>query len=67
MTLLERRAIAIPSASAGRSAVSVAGVALMASVAFLFHHIAPGAPALLPIGLACRRWTGRACLGFHSG
>ncbi len=64
MTLLERRAIAIPSASAGRSAVSLAGVALMASVAFLFHHIAPGAPALLPIGLACAAGLAALALAF---
>ena len=52
MTVFERRALSPPDASVRRSLAALAGLALMASVALLLHRAAPGAPAIIPLGLA---------------
>jgi hypothetical protein len=52
MTVFDRHALSPPDASAKRSLAALAGLALMASVAFLFHRAAPGAPAIIPAGFA---------------
>ena len=52
MTVFDRRAVLSTDASAKRSLAALAGLALMASVAFLFHRAAPGAPAIMPAGFA---------------
>ena len=52
MTVFDRHALSPPDASAKRSLAALAGLALIASVAFLFHRAAPGAPAIIPAGLA---------------
>jgi hypothetical protein len=51
MTVFERRAVSRPDASVRRTLAALAGLALMASVAFLFHRAAPGLPAIMLIGL----------------
>jgi hypothetical protein len=52
MTVFDRHAVLPTDASAKRSLAALAGLALMASVAFLFHRAAPGAPAIMPAGFA---------------
>ncbi len=52
MTVFERRAFSRPGLSTERSLAVLAGVALTASVAFLLHRVAPGAPAIMPAGLS---------------
>ena len=52
MTLFERRAVSPPAASASRALAALASLALAASVALLLHRVAPGAPAVVPLGLA---------------
>ena len=52
MTVFDRHALSSPDASANRKLTALAGLALLASVAFLFHRAAPGAPAIIPAGLA---------------
>ena len=52
MTLVVPRSLSRPAWSAKRSLASLASLALMASVIFLFHRAAPGAPVIVPLGLA---------------
>ena len=52
MTVFDRHALSSPDASANRKLTALAGLALLASVAFLFHRAAPGAPAIIPAGFA---------------
>ncbi len=52
MTAFERRALSPPRVSTERSLAALAGVALTASVAFLLHRVAPGAPAIITAGVA---------------
>jgi hypothetical protein len=52
MTLFERRALSLPAVSANRSAAVLASLALTASLAFLLHRVAPGAPAIATAGAA---------------
>jgi hypothetical protein len=52
MTVFDRHALSSPDASANRKLTALAGLALLASVAFLFHRAALGAPAIIPAGLA---------------
>jgi hypothetical protein len=52
MTLLERRALSLPTVSTNRSLAAFASLALTASVAFLLHRAAPGAPAIATAGVA---------------
>jgi hypothetical protein len=61
MTVFDRHAVSSTDASAKRSLAALAGLALMASVAFLFHRAAPGAPAIMPAGFAAL--SGLAVLG----
>ncbi len=64
MTVVDRRALAPPSLSGKRRVVALAGFALMASIALLLRRIAPGAPAILPIGLAGLPGLSVAALAF---
>ena len=52
MTVFDRHALSPPDASAKRSLAVLAGLTLLASVAFLFHRAAPNAPAIIPAGFA---------------
>jgi hypothetical protein len=52
VTFVVPRSLSLPSWSAKRSLASLAGLALTASVAFLFHRAAPGAPAIISLALA---------------
>jgi hypothetical protein len=52
MTLFERRALSPPHVFGKRSLAAFAGLALTASVAFLLHRVAPGAPAIATAGVA---------------
>jgi hypothetical protein len=52
MTVFDRPALSSPDASANRKLTALAGLALLPSVAFLFHRAAPGAPAIIPAGFA---------------
>ena len=52
MTLFERRAVSAPHVSTARGLASLAGLALMASVAFLLHRDAPAAPEIVAVGVA---------------
>jgi hypothetical protein len=52
MTLFERRALSPPHVLGKRSLAAFAGLALTASVAFLLHRVAPGAPAIATAGVA---------------
>ncbi|MGH6797130.1 MAG: hypothetical protein ACREDI_01930, partial [Roseiarcus sp.] len=52
MTVFDRRALSPPGVSAERSLAALAGLALMASIAFLLHRVAPGAPAINPMSFA---------------
>jgi hypothetical protein len=60
VTAVAPRSLSLPPRPAKRSFASFAGLALMAWVAFLFHRIAPGAPAIILTGLA--GFTGLAAL-----
>jgi hypothetical protein len=51
VTIVVPRSFSLPPRSAKRSFAALAGLALMASVAFLFHRAAPGLPAIILIGL----------------
>ena len=52
MTVFDRHALSPPDASAKRSLAALSGLALIASIAFLFHRVAPGAPAIIPTSFA---------------
>jgi hypothetical protein len=52
MTVIDQRAVAPPIFSGKRRVAAVAGLALAASVALVLRRLAPGAPAIIPIGLA---------------
>ena len=52
MTVVVPRSLSLPPRSANRSFAAFAGLALIASVAFLFRRLAPGAPAIVPGGFA---------------
>ena len=52
MTVLDRHAVSPADASAKRSLAAVLGLALIASIAFLFHRVAPDAPAIIPTSFA---------------
>jgi hypothetical protein len=52
MTVFDRRALSSPGGSVERSLAALAGLALMGSIALLLHRVAPGAPAIVPMGLA---------------
>src|SRR5579862_9053742 len=52
MTVLDRHALSPADASAKRSLAAVLGLALIASIAFLFHRVAPDAPAIIPTSFA---------------
>ena len=60
MTVVVPRSFSLPPRSAKRGFASLVGLALMASVAFLFHRIAPSAPAIFFTGLSAL--TGLAAL-----
>ncbi len=52
MTVFDRHAVSPTAVSANRSLGALAGLALMASIAFLFHRAAPGAPTIIQAGFA---------------
>ena len=52
MTAVVPRSLSLPRHSAKRNLAALAGLALVASVAFLFLRIAPGGSALIPIAFA---------------
>jgi hypothetical protein len=52
VTVVVPRSLSLPPRSAKRSFAAFAGLALIASVAFLFRRLAPGAPAIIPTGFA---------------
>jgi hypothetical protein len=52
MTIFERRVLSPPHVLGERSLAAFAGLALTASLAFLFHRVAPGAPAIATAGVA---------------
>jgi hypothetical protein len=52
VTIVVPRSLSLPSRSAKRSFAAFAGLALIASVAFLFRRVAPGAPAIISTGFA---------------
>jgi hypothetical protein len=52
VTVVVPRSLSLPPQSANRSFAAFAGLALTASVAFLFRRLAPGAPAIIPGGFA---------------
>jgi hypothetical protein len=52
VTVVVPRSLSLPPRSANRSFATFAGLALIASVAFLFRRLAPGAPAIIPAGFA---------------
>jgi hypothetical protein len=52
MTAFERRALSPSAVSVNRSTAALAALALTTSIAFLFHRVAPGAPAIIATGLA---------------
>ena len=52
MTVIDQRAVAPPIFSGKRRVAALAGLALAASVALVLRRLAPGAPAIIPIGLA---------------
>jgi hypothetical protein len=60
VTVVAPRSRSLPPQPAERSFALLAGLALMASVAFLFHRTAPGAPAIVLAGLT--GFTGLAAL-----
>ena len=64
MTIFERRALSPPGASAKRSLAALAGLTLTASVALLLHRAAPGAPAIMPVGLAALSGLAALALAF---
>jgi len=64
MTDLDRRALAPLNESAARPLAAATGLALAASIAFLIRHIAPGAPAIFPLGLAALAGLSVAALAF---
>jgi hypothetical protein len=64
MTAFERRAVSPLGVSAKRSLAALSGLALMASIAFLFHRAAPGAPALIPAALAALAGFAALALAF---
>ena len=52
MSVIDQRAVAPPIFSGKRWVAALAGLALTASVALVLRRLAPGAPAIIPIGLA---------------
>jgi hypothetical protein len=52
VTAVVPRSLSLPPRPAKRGFAAVAGLALIASIAFLFHRAAPGAPAIILTGLA---------------
>ncbi len=52
MTVIDRRALAPATFSGKRRVAALAGLALTASVGLILRRLAPGAPAIVPIGLA---------------
>ena len=60
MTAVVPRSFSLPRRSAKRSVAALAGLSLMASIAFLFYRAAPGAPAIILTGLT--GFTGLAAL-----
>jgi hypothetical protein len=51
VTAVVPRSLSPPRRSAKRSYAALAGLSLMASIAFLFYRAAPGAPAIILTGL----------------
>ena len=52
MSVVDERALAPPTFRAMRRVAALAGLALAASIALVLRRLAPGAPAIIPIGLA---------------
>ena len=64
MTFVVPRSLYLPPWSAKRSLASLAGLALTASVTFLFHRAAAGAPAIIVTGLAAISGLAALALAF---
>ncbi len=64
MTIVVPRSLSLPPRSAKLGFAALAGLALIASVAFLFCRLAPDEPAIIPIGFAAVSGLAALALAF---